>query len=112
MRLHLNSTTYRRSCDSSLFFFQAEDGIRYSSVTGVQTCALPISPSPPAAQKSSTKKCYPLPLKPKWSSGFATLSIRKPAARASVHRVPSDIRKQRHSIPSPFFRFQDRKSVV
>src|SRR5260370_30225599 len=27
---------------SYLFFFQAEDGIRYSSVTGVQTCALPI----------------------------------------------------------------------
>src|SRR5260370_27469141 len=26
------------------FFFQAEDGIRDSSVTGVQTCALPISP--------------------------------------------------------------------
>src|SRR5467141_5075486 len=25
-----------------VFFFQAEDGIRYSSVTGVQTCALPI----------------------------------------------------------------------
>src|SRR5260370_16128134 len=25
-----------------LFFFQAEDGIRDSSVTGVQTCALPI----------------------------------------------------------------------
>src|SRR5882762_7567249 len=28
------------------FFFQAEDGIRDSSVTGVQTCALPISPEP------------------------------------------------------------------
>src|SRR5260370_19282941 len=27
----------------ALFFFQAEDGIRDSSVTGVQTCALPIS---------------------------------------------------------------------
>src|SRR5574343_68111 len=26
------------------FFFQAEDGIRYRDVTGVQTCALPISP--------------------------------------------------------------------
>src|SRR5207245_408432 len=25
------------------FFFQAEDGIRYATVTGVQTCALPIS---------------------------------------------------------------------
>src|SRR5690625_6880346 len=24
------------------FFFQAEDGIRYGHVTGVQTCALPI----------------------------------------------------------------------
>ena len=27
----------------SFFFFQAEDGIRDTSVTGVQTCALPIS---------------------------------------------------------------------
>src|SRR5260370_5365935 len=27
---------------SVFFFFQAEDGIRDSSVTGVQTCALPI----------------------------------------------------------------------
>src|SRR5207245_2488523 len=27
------------------FFFQAEDGIRDATVTGVQTCALPISPS-------------------------------------------------------------------
>src|SRR5260370_15148587 len=27
---------------SIFFFFQAEDGIRDSSVTGVQTCALPI----------------------------------------------------------------------
>src|SRR6266498_371779 len=26
------------------FFFQAEDGIRDADVTGVQTCALPISP--------------------------------------------------------------------
>src|SRR5437762_11536563 len=28
-----------------IFFFQAEDGIRDTSVTGVQTCALPISSS-------------------------------------------------------------------
>src|SRR2546429_3342725 len=28
----------------SFFFFQAEDGIRDVAVTGVQTCALPISP--------------------------------------------------------------------
>src|SRR5438132_11120650 len=33
--------TGSRACT---FFFQAEDGIRYHCVTGVQTCALPISP--------------------------------------------------------------------
>src|SRR3989339_795744 len=32
-----------RSINFSLPFLQAEDGIRYWSVTGVQTCALPIS---------------------------------------------------------------------
>src|SRR2546422_1887195 len=30
--------------ESGVFFFQAEDGIRDVAVTGVQTCALPISP--------------------------------------------------------------------
>src|SRR5699024_11725121 len=34
----------RRVC-RSCFFFQAEDGIRDRNVTGVQTCALPISVS-------------------------------------------------------------------
>src|SRR3984893_18329262 len=32
------------SCGVTCFFFQAEDGIRDGHVTGVQTCALPISP--------------------------------------------------------------------
>src|SRR5246127_3254641 len=32
-------------CSCTLFFFQAEDGIRDLTVTGVQTCALPISRS-------------------------------------------------------------------
>src|SRR5437870_11395708 len=31
-------------CLCVFFFFQAEDGIRDGHVTGVQTCALPISP--------------------------------------------------------------------
>src|SRR5439155_13556589 len=30
-------------CTCNFFFFQAEDGIRDGHVTGVQTCALPIS---------------------------------------------------------------------
>ena len=33
------------------FFFQAEDGIRDTSVTGVQTCALPICPMIPEASR-------------------------------------------------------------
>src|SRR6266849_984750 len=37
---------YRRAASIHFFFFfQAEDGIRYPRVTGVQTCALPIYPN-------------------------------------------------------------------
>src|SRR5438270_5274585 len=39
--------TYKLALNLSFFFFfQAEDGIRDLTVTGVQTCALPISPLP------------------------------------------------------------------
>src|SRR2546429_7289021 len=44
---------------SGLFFFQAEDGIRDVAVTGVQTCALPISflaASGPAASAFPRRK--------------------------------------------------------
>src|SRR5690554_7544290 len=33
----------KTTCEMFIFFFQAEDGIRDADVTGVQTCALPIS---------------------------------------------------------------------
>ena len=42
----INSFTYMLiwdRCSMFCFFFQAEDGIRDHCVTGVQTCALPIS---------------------------------------------------------------------
>ena len=45
-----NSTL--RSVDEVVFFFQAEDGIRDWSVTGVQTCALPICRNENWAKKS------------------------------------------------------------
>src|SRR2546430_6831283 len=35
-----------------MFFFQAEDGIRDLTVTGVQTCALPISKLPEALPRA------------------------------------------------------------
>src|SRR5205809_4536231 len=45
------------------FFFQAEDGIRDVAVTGVQTCALPISrsgPIPPARGTPRTEEGIPM----------------------------------------------------
>src|SRR2546422_8250558 len=48
------------------FFFQAEDGIRDVAVTGVQTCALPISRASPHAtptgRSSITHRPLTLPL--------------------------------------------------
>src|SRR5436305_4380174 len=50
------------------FFFQAEDGIRDADVTGVQTCALPISlvaqdppgrPRPLGARREQPRGCRP-----------------------------------------------------
>src|SRR6266496_5281253 len=38
------------------FFFQAEDGIRDPYVTGVQTCALPISAGSGAAAERTARK--------------------------------------------------------
>src|SRR2546422_734392 len=60
-------------CFSFLFFFQAEDGIRDVAVTGVQTCALPISP--PGSKISSCRR---------WriSRGRCAICMRSSAARA------------------------------
>src|SRR6266436_3769174 len=44
-----------------VFFFQAEDGIRDVAVTGVQTCALPISTGAPArAPRASSPQSWRL----------------------------------------------------
>src|SRR5437016_9240729 len=47
-----------------LFFFQAEDGIRDWSVTGVQTCALPIWPWPAPAAGEAVVKMRAAPINP------------------------------------------------
>src|SRR5260370_27036030 len=55
------------ACKYVFFFFQAEDGIRDSSVTGVQTCALPIFT---------------------WTCGAACAGRAHPAAEPHVHVTP------------------------
>src|SRR5207245_6819764 len=51
--------------------FQAEDGIRDATVTGVQTCALPIS-LPPIALPSSSMFMIPasMELEPQYTTSF------------------------------------------
>ena len=45
------------SVTSNFFFFQAEDGIRDIGVTGVQTCALPISTVEITTSNKVTRTC-------------------------------------------------------
>src|SRR5436309_7145596 len=43
LRVWSDHPQYKACTSFNIFFFQAEDGIRDFHVTGVQTCALPIS---------------------------------------------------------------------
>src|SRR5690606_40732514 len=76
------------------FFFQAEDGIRDFHVTGVQTCALPISPS---AARTSWREALPLPntrvsalfsLRPACASAHCTVQVRLPTNRSLPTGLP------------------------
>src|SRR5258708_24359457 len=60
------------------FFFQAEDGIRDDLVTGVQTCALPISPSTPPATTA-------LPAPSPRSTPYAAPATTTTGARSDAH---------------------------
>src|SRR2546430_7478946 len=65
---------FERECDL-IFFFQAEDGIRDLTVTGVQTCALPIS-APRRAGAAGRSRRAP--------------ASRPPAPRAAASRAARD----------------------
>src|SRR2546423_11023232 len=69
------------------FFFQAEDGIRDKLVTGVQTCALPIS----AARGDLAGAAYPLALL--WSNGLM-LYLGAALARSEERRVGKECRSR------------------
>src|SRR2546427_2706204 len=54
-RMSVNGARFFR--ESFLFFFQAEDGIRDLTVTGVQTCALPIwDPAHPLLEREAGRR--------------------------------------------------------
>src|SRR5207245_962539 len=76
-------------CIIIFFFFQAEDGIRDATVTGVQTCALPISPKDASGRIRLLEilgECPPAPflewISPQLSTDRPLLrGIRRPARR-------------------------------
>src|SRR5438309_3246261 len=70
---------------SFYFFFQAEDGIRDGTVTGVQTCALPIWPDFPV--RNGLSGCHAHPLSP-LKSPMPDRKIRPGKAPFSVYLVP------------------------
>src|SRR5207248_7376908 len=90
------------------FFFQAEDGIRYRTVTGVQTCALPIFT---VAVDSSTGRAVS---SPKVSGrGFSddpkALDAVVPLVEMELARIEAEEITDTHRIAQAV---RDRKSVV
>src|SRR5690606_40241021 len=84
--MHLLFITYLFVCLLSIFFFfQAEDGIRDFHVTGVQTCALPISAAATLSRRwrAGRRRARHLPAAPP--------SRRSLAAAAGVARAPDEI---------------------
>src|SRR5216684_5722860 len=67
------------------FFFQAEDGIRDVAVTGVQTCALPISGfgAVPLGQAPTTDPQFYEPSRPNPYNEMVTVSFQ--------HQLPRDM---------------------
>src|SRR5207253_8026680 len=73
------------------FFFQAEDGIRDGHVTGVQTCALPISPASRAARSSAAPvraRLANLSLRPAANNFLVRSSGRSHPRELSLSRFP------------------------
>src|SRR5437879_9636299 len=73
-----------------IFFFQAEDGIRDTSVTGVQTCALPIF----------AEADYIVDLGPEAGAD---------GGEVVVFGTPEQVAKHRTSRTAPFLRSEERR---
>src|SRR5256885_6701486 len=75
-----------------LFFFQAEDGIRDYKVTGVQTCALPISA---ASRAEPTREVERVPAAARLRLQIALIRVGDVSSRRPAHRHASSNRDER-----------------
>src|SRR5579862_2684204 len=75
------------------FFFQAEDGIRDGTVTGVQTCALPISTNdtPARHHRQPAQTASPTAAAPNRAAAPPPAAARQPAQSpaAAAQRAPA-----------------------
>src|SRR2546430_2751883 len=78
------------------FFFQAEDGIRDLTVTGVQTCALPIFLRRAAAHKDFRRQRMPEPvgMRSPYATLLKTASIVRVTSRIALRVVPLPLQKK------------------
>src|SRR2546430_10178739 len=90
------------------FFFQAEDGIRDLTVTGVQTCALPISASGaarPRGPAGPSRRPRPLttsrPLPPGGPADAAGAALRRRSVRAEARPIAGPPPASRARVPHP-----------
>src|SRR5205823_9274522 len=74
------------SASRMFFFFQAEDGIRDKLVTGVQTCALPIS-SPPGTTAASSARTTSTSTN-SWANPHEPRRRLRPAVRVRLRHQP------------------------
>src|SRR3989454_12264200 len=88
-----------------IFFFQAEDGIRDYKVTGVQTCALPISPRAGAPRFAGARR--PRGARPvrRGGSRLGVLSLPPVQRTAATRRRPlRGHRPASHGVAAPVLR--------
>src|SRR2546430_13503232 len=86
--------------DCVVFFFQAEDGIRDLTVTGVQTCALPISLSFVSLNDITMMQATPVTWTALLDSGWPSVKLTKLKALVGGEAVSRTLADR------------DRKSVV
>src|SRR5437773_10838953 len=85
--------------DLCFFFFQAEDGIRDRDVTGVQTCALPISRKEPEHKGNAGAACgaagnWRRRECPRWRNDRAGRGGRRRGGRSEERRVGKECRSR------------------
>src|SRR5690625_7500930 len=103
----VSSLSLRQASLYLFFFFQAEDGIRDGHVTGVQTCALPISASSSRTRVSMTTKPW-APV-----TGSCQVKIGRASCRERVQAWPGGLYPANKAIEGCcVYDVEDRAAVV